>query len=197
MEIGHGDRTGTAVALTFHGAGDGALARQVLTIVDRAGVKVTVLAVGTWLRAEPATAKAFLAAGHEVGNHTMNHLSMRGLSSATAQREIEGCRAELVRVSGSAQRWFRASGTQYTTARIRAAAGRSGYSHCLSYDVDGLDWQDPSAATVVRAVLNGTKPGSVVSLHLGHRVTVEALPQILSGLRRSGLRAVGVSELLA
>jgi len=197
VEIGHGDRTGTAVALTFHGAGDGALARQLLTILDRAGVRATVLAVGTWLRAEPATARAFLAAGHEIGNHTMNHLAMRGLSGATADREIEGCRAELQRVTGSAQRWFRASGTQYTTARIRAAAGRSGYSHCLSYDVDGLDWQDPSAATVVRAVLGGTRPGSVVSLHLGHRVTIEALPQILAGLQRTGLRAVGVSELLA
>jgi len=197
VEVGHGSRTGTAVALTFHGAGDSALARELLAVLDRARVRVTVLAVGTWLRAEPATARAFLAAGHEIGNHTLSHLEMKSLSTATTDQEIEGCRAELIRVTGSAQRWFRPSGTQHTTARIRAAAGRAGYRNCLSYDVDGLDWQDPPAATVVSAVLDGTRPGSVVSLHLGHRNTVEAMPAILRGLQRAGLRAVGVSELLA
>ncbi len=197
VEVGNGPRTGNAIALTFHGAGDGALARELLALVDRAGVTVTVLAVGTWLQQQPATARAFLASGHELGNHTMNHLEMKQLSAATAEREIEGCRAELEKVTGSPQRWFRASGTQHTTARIRAAAGRAGYQRCLSYDVDGLDWQDPSAATVTAAVLDGATAGSVVSLHLGHRVTVEALPAILTGLRRKRLTAVGVSQLLA
>lgn len=197
MEVGSGPRTGNAIALTFHGAGDGALARELLALVDRAGVTVTVLAVGTWLKQQPATARAFLASGHELGNHTMNHLEMKQLSATTAEREIEGCRAELEKVTGSPQRWFRASGTQHTTARIRAAAGRAGYQRCLSYDVDGLDWQDPSASTVTAAVLDGATAGSVVSLHLGHRVTVEALPAILTGLRRKRLTAVGVSQLLA
>jgi len=197
VEVGSGPRTGNAIALTFHGAGDGALARELLALVDRAGVTVTVLAVGTWLKQQPATARAFLASGHELGNHTMNHLEMKQLSATTAEREIEGCRAELEKVTGSPQRWFRASGTQHTTARIRAAAGRAGYQRCLSYDVDGLDWQDPSASTVTAAVLDGATAGSVVSLHLGHRVTVEALPAILTGLRRKRLTAVGVSQLLA
>jgi len=197
VEVGNGPRTGNAIALTFHGAGDGALARELLALVDRAGITITVLAVGTWLQQQPATARAFLASGHELGNHTMNHLEMKQLSATTAEREIEGCRAELEKVTGSPQRWFRASGTQHTTARIRAAAGRAGYKRCLSYDVDGLDWQDPSAATVTAAVLDGATAGSVVSLHLGHRVTVEALPAILTGLRRKRLTAVGVSQLLA
>ncbi len=197
VEVGNGPRTGNAIALTFHGAGDGALARELLALVDGAGITITVLAVGTWLQQQPATARAFLASGHELGNHTMNHLEMKQLSATTAEREIEGCRAELEKVTGSPQRWFRASGTQHTTARIRAAAGRAGYKRCLSYDVDGLDWQDPSAATVTAAVLDGATAGSVVSLHLGHRVTVEALPAILTGLRRKRLTAVGVSQLLA
>jgi peptidoglycan/xylan/chitin deacetylase (PgdA/CDA1 family) len=66
----------------------------------------------------------------------------------------------------------------------------------VSYDVDGLDWQDPPTATVVKAVLDGVRRGSIVSLHLGHQVTVAALPQILSGLTAQRLEPVTLSELL-
>jgi peptidoglycan/xylan/chitin deacetylase (PgdA/CDA1 family) len=66
----------------------------------------------------------------------------------------------------------------------------------VSYDVDGLDWQDPQPATVRQAVLDNVQPGSIVSLHLGHRVTVEALPQILAGLAAKKLTPVTLSELL-
>jgi peptidoglycan/xylan/chitin deacetylase (PgdA/CDA1 family) len=63
--------------------------------------------------------------------------------------------------------------------------------------IDGLDWQDPPAATVVRAVLDGVRPGSIVSLHLGHQVTIAALPRILAGLSIKRLQPVTLTELLA
>ena len=96
----------------------------------------------------------------------------------------------------AAGRWFRASGTQATTPTIRRAAARAGYDRCISYDVDGLDWQDPSTSTVVRAVLDGARGGSIISLHLGHPVTVAALPEILDGLRARSLQPVTLTELL-
>lgn len=197
VEVGHGPRDKPLVALTFHGAGDPALGRALLAELAKAGTHVTVLAVGTWLDEQPDTARAVLDGGHELGNHTWHHQPMRQLGATQAYAEVVGCAERLRKVTGSAQRWFRASGTQHTTPTIRAAAGKAGYRTCLSYDVDSLDWQDPSAATVERAVLGNVQNGSVVSLHLGHRVTLTTLPAILSGLSRKGLRPVTVSELLA
>ncbi len=49
---------------------------------------------------------------------------------------------------------------------------------------------------MTRAVLRAVRPGSIVSLHLGHAGTVSALPGVLAGLRDRGLRAVTVSELV-
>ena len=45
-------------------------------------------------------------------------------------------------------------------------------------------------------VLDAVRPGCIVSMHLGRPGTAEALPEILDGLRRRGLRAVTVTELL-
>jgi peptidoglycan/xylan/chitin deacetylase (PgdA/CDA1 family) len=196
-EVGHGPRTRPEVALTFHGAGELATARAVLAELHRAGARVTVLAVGTWLASEPSAARMVLDGGHELGNHTEHHLAMRRLDGAAAYAEIEGCAQRLRRLTGGQGRWFRASGTQHTTPTIRRAAARAGYATCLSYDVDSLDWTDPAPGTVVAAVLGGARPGSVVSMHLGHQVTVRALPAVLEGLRRRGLRPVPVGELLA
>lgn len=196
VEVSHGSRSVPRVALTFHGNGDPALARTLLDQIERAGARISVFVVGTWLVSHPEMAPRILQGRHDLGNHTMHHKPMRQLGAAEADREVGDCAAILRRTAGSPGRWFRASGTQQTTPVIRAAAAASGYSTCVSYDVDGLDWKDPSAATVRRAVLDTVKPGSIVSLHLGHPVTVAALPSILSGLSAKRLQPVTLTELL-
>jgi peptidoglycan/xylan/chitin deacetylase (PgdA/CDA1 family) len=196
-ELVHGKRSVPTVALTFHGAGDPAIARAVLQELERAAVRGTVLAVGTWLDAEPAMADRVLSGGHELGNHTQHHYPMRGLNAVSAHQEIVECGRTLRRLTGSQGRWFRASGTQHTTRIIRAAAAHAGYAQCLSYDVDSLDWTDPGPDAIVHAVLGNARGGSIISLHLGHRGTVAALPRLLDGLRGKGLRAATVGELVA
>jgi len=194
----HGPRSQSAVALTFHGAGPASLCRQALAVVASAQARITVLAVGTWLRQNPALAAAIVDAGHDLGNHTWSHLPMRRLHAPEARREIERAAELLERLTGSRGRWFRPSGTPRSTPTIRAAAARSGYERCLAYDVDPLDYTDPGADLVVRRVLGAARPGSIISisLHLGHPGTVEALPRLLDGLSERGLRSVSMTTLV-
>ncbi|WP_211245636.1 polysaccharide deacetylase family protein [Actinomadura oligospora] len=195
-EIAHGVRTARAVALTFHGSGDPALARRLLREVDAAGARVTVMAVGRWLDEEPGTARAFLDNGHELGNHTQNHRDIDAMSEADSHAEIARCAERLKRLTGTAGVWFRPSQTRHASRRVRAQAATLGYRGCLSYDVDSLDFTDPGAPAITRKVLREVRGGSVVSMHLGHSGTVEALPVLLDGLRSRGLRAVTASELM-
>lgn len=197
VEIVHGPATATGVALTFHGAGDPALALQLLSAVRAASAHITVLAVGTWLEQNPTMAQRILDDGHELGNHTYHHLTMPNLGAAADDTEITRCAQVLRALTGSQGRWFRPSGTTRATPRILAAAGRAGYAECLSFDVDPLDYTDPGSATVVARLLAAVRPGSIVSLHLGHAGTVQAMPAILDGLRGRGLPAVSMSTLMA
>ncbi|TJZ41884.1 polysaccharide deacetylase family protein [Streptomyces piniterrae] len=195
-QIVHGPRDGHAVALTFHGSGDPQLATALLTEAERAGARVTVLAVGDWLDEQPAMARRILDGGHELGNHTMHHRAICALPAAEAYAEIRQCADRLRRLTGSAGSWFRPSRARRATDLVTRLARQAGYPHVLSYDLDSLDAADPGAPAVQRTVLDGTAPGSVVSLHLGHAGTVAALPPILDGLRRRGLRAVTTTELV-
>ena len=184
-----------AVALTFHGDGPVAMATALLAAAENAGARLTVLAVGRWLGENPQMAKRILNGGHELGNHTDRHIDIDGLSPAGAFAEVENCAAKLEKLTGSRGRWFRPSQTQHANATVIAAAARAGYPTVLAYDLDSLDYTDPGADAVVRNVLSAVRGGDVVSMHLGHQGTIEALPRILDGLRTRGLRAVTASEL--
>jgi peptidoglycan/xylan/chitin deacetylase (PgdA/CDA1 family) len=195
-DIANGRRDSDLVALTFHGAGDLALTAQVLEIARMRGASITVFAVGQWLAANPAVGRTITAAGHDLGNHTWSHPSLTSLSLAEATREIQRGADAVSSSVGSAGLLFRPSGTATSTATIRTAATAAGYARCISYDVDSLDYTDPGAAAVRTRTLNAVTGGSIVSLHLGHAGTVEALPGILDGLAAKKLQAVTVTRLL-
>lgn len=184
------------MALTFHGAGDPALAVRLLTEAEHAGAAVTVLAVGTWLQAHPEMAARVLQGGHALGNHTYTHPTLHRLSDSGIRSEVSRCAALLRRLTGSPGAAFRPSGGTSITPPMVAAATASGYSLVLGFDVDPADYLDPGASAVASRVLAQAKPGSIVSLHLGHLGTVEALPRILSGLRSRGLQPVTATRLV-
>ncbi|MFF9848540.1 polysaccharide deacetylase family protein [Streptomyces litmocidini] len=196
-EIAHGPRDRPRVALTFHGQGDPALARRLLDQAEKAGARVTVLAVGSWLDQHPDMARRVLDGGHDLGNHTQHHIDVNAMTEAGALAEIEACADRLRRLTGSVGTWFRPSRTRNAAPAVLRAARRAGYPHVLSYDVDSLDFTSPGAAAVVRNVTGPVRAGSVVSLHFGYPDTAAALPLLLADLDRRGLSAVTTTELLS
>jgi peptidoglycan/xylan/chitin deacetylase (PgdA/CDA1 family) len=196
-QVVHGPRDRTQVALTFHGQGPASMADALLAEAEKAGARVTVLAVGTWLGQYPQIARRILSGGHDLGNHTMHHLDIKAMDASGTYAEIEGCAQRLHALTGSIGRWFRPSQTQYTTPLIEQQASKVGYPTCVSYDVDSLDYTDPGPDAVVSNVLGLTRPGSIISLHFGHSGTVTALPAIVRGLTSRGLHPVTLTKLLS
>ena len=173
------------------------MAEALLAEAERAGARVSVLAVGTWLEQYPQIARRILGGGHDLGNHTMHHLDIAAMDASAAYAEIAACAQRLRTLTGSAGRWFRPSQTHYATPLIEREARRAGYQTCVSYDVDSLDYTDPGPDAVVSTVLGQARPGSIVSMHFGHSGTVTALPAILRGLTSRGLRPVTLTSLLS
>jgi peptidoglycan/xylan/chitin deacetylase (PgdA/CDA1 family) len=196
-EVDHAANGRQQVALTFHGDGDPKLAEALLKQAEAGGARLTVLAVGRWLGQQPEMARRVLDGGHELGNHTENHVDITRLSPAAAFAEVQACAERLRKLTGSPGVWFRPSQTQHADPMLVAQARRAGYRTVLSYDVDPLDYQDPPAASIADRLLGSVHPGAVVSLHLGHRGTVAALPAVLAGLKSRGLAAVTASELFS
>lgn len=196
VEIASGPANRRRVALTFHGAGEVALARQILQIAQAKHAHITVLVVGTWLAENPHIAAEILAGGHELGNHTWSHQDINSMTQDGMRQEVTRCRDLLEQTAGTPGSYFRQSQSPTATDQLKRVAGAAGYRVCLSYSLDSMDWTDPGT-DAVRSNTAAATAGSIVSMHLGHRDTVEALPGILDDLAARGLSAVTVSALLA
>ena len=195
-DIFHGRRNRPEVAITFHGSGDLVIARKILAIAKKTSTPISVMAVGVWLNANPSMGHEIVDAGNELGNHTYSHKTMTLLTLKEAKAEVAKGKAAVTKAVGTPGKWFRPSGTLKSNSIIRAAAGASGYSHCLVYDVDSLDYTDPSAKAIVSNCLKSVQNGSIIGMHFGHAHTVSALPLLITALHARNLTPVTVSQLL-
>lgn len=195
-DIQHGSRSVKKVALTFHGAGAPDYADPLLKLFKSTGTRVSVFAVGTWLVNEPSIAARIVGEGHDLGNHTMTHTQMKTISAKRVDAEIKGCADELTKLIGNHGAWFRPSGTQFSTSTIRKAAVKHGYGQCISYEVDSEDFKDVSKAKFLSNVMNNVQNGSIISMHFGHKVTLDGMPTLLEKLHGAGLQPVTLTELL-
>jgi peptidoglycan/xylan/chitin deacetylase (PgdA/CDA1 family) len=186
------------VALTFHTDGPTSMVTAVLDLVEARDLVVTTFIVGSWLEANPAMGARIADGGHEIANHTTTHPPFESLTPAQMATEIQGCRAVLEQDTGTPGRWFRPSGTDNgidpPSAATLAAAGAAGYT-VIGYDVDPADYRDPGARAVVDRTLAATVGGSIISLHMGHQGTIDAVEAILDGLEAKGLRPVSLTTL--
>lgn len=183
------------VALTFHGTGPVSITRDVMDILTAHGAHATVFAIGRWLAAKPEVARIILDAGNELGNHTWSHPALSTYGPQAMYTEIVRCRDEIEKLTGTPGAFFRQSQGRIATKQERIQAGRAGYARILNYDVDSTDWKGTPPATIRKAVSAAT-PGSIISLHLGRRNTVAALPGVLDDLAARGLTGVTGTELL-
>lgn len=194
--IDHGNPAVNTVAFTFHLSGEAHLITELLDLLKSRSVAITAFAVGSWITAHPAITKRLVADGHELANHTENHLSMNKLTRQQLSDEIVQCGQAILPFIGSIGRWFRPSATVVPKQLILEETGRAGYPISVGYDVDSMDYKDPGSSAIVANVKNAIHPGAIVSFHFGHQGTIEAFPRILDHLAKVNLQPVTVGTLL-
>jgi peptidoglycan-N-acetylglucosamine deacetylase len=170
---------------------------QMLDILKQNDVKATFFWVGQALQANPEIAKQVVAEGHAIGNHTWHHWYKK-MDAATAKSEIERTSELIYKITGVKTSLFRPPGGFLNNGL--ATYAKSQKNSVIMWSLTSAD-TDPRAKpqAFVNNVLKGAKPGAIVLMHDGggdrHR-TVQALPQIISGLKQQGYRFVTVPELL-
>jgi peptidoglycan/xylan/chitin deacetylase (PgdA/CDA1 family) len=174
-----GGRTGRLVALTFDD-GPSRYTRAVAAELLRARARGTFFLVGERLGYWPGALRAETSVG-VLGDHTWSHAWLARLNARQLRAEVERTTAAEFDRTGRRVLLFRPPYGVRTAAADRLLR-RLGMLQVL-WDVDG---------TVGRI-----RPGSIVLLHDTRPETPSLVRAILAQLRRRGLRAVTVPELLA
>lgn len=184
------------VALTFDD-GPGPNTPAVLAELKKAGVPATFFVIGRNVKENPEVLRQVVAEGHEVGVHTWNHPDMTTLKADQQKTEIETTAGEILSAAGVAGRLFRAPYGAVDPGVLKRAEDAKLLS--VLWDVDTLDWTNPSAEQIVQSAVSGAQPGSIILLHDGggdRASTVAAVPRIIKELRAKGFEFATVGDLV-
>lgn len=183
------------VALTFDD-GPTPYTLQILEILKARNVKATFFMVGDNIKRHPAIAKAVVAGGFELGNHTMHHPLPDKLTDAALQEELAGTSKLITALTGKPPSMFR-SPYGSRSKRFFAEAAREDMK-VVFWNVDPYDWKHPTPDGMVAEIVSALKPGAIILLHDGggnRTRTVLALPPLLDEIERRGYEIVLVSEI--
>lgn len=182
------------IALTFDlGWGD-QNTQEIVETLKRYDAKATFFVTGAWAEQYPEMIAEIAGGGHEIGNHSTNHIKMTGIPKSRSSSEIRETEGIVKKLSGVVTVLFRPPYGEYDNALI-AAAGDIGYKS-IQYDVDSMDWRGISEDDIADRVLRGAAGGSIVLFHNNAPNTPGALCRIIEELRKDGYRFVTVSDML-
>ena len=196
----------TKIALTFDDGPDPLYTPQVLEILHREQVLATFFIVGLNGDLNSQLLQRIVDEGHEIGNHTFTHPNVAMISPQLLSLELNATERLFESRLGRRSVLFRPPYAEdvepETPEQVKPLllTGDLGY-YTIGMQIDPNDWQNPGVDQIVQATIEGAVrgEGNVVLLHDsgGDRAqTVEALPQIIAGLRARGFQLVLVSDLL-
>jgi peptidoglycan/xylan/chitin deacetylase (PgdA/CDA1 family) len=191
------------VALTFDGGGNADGVKGVLALLRREHVNATFFLTGHFVKSYPALARA-IGRRYPVGNHTVNHVDLRRLSTAAATREIAQAERMIRRATRRDPRPYFRFPYGARNARTLRIADRLGYAS-VRWTVDTWGWMGTSQQSIggaVRRVVDHLVPGEIVLMHLGSsrdRSTIDtkALPGVIRAVRARGYRFVTLAGIRA
>lgn len=188
------DRDDKKVAISFDAAWGNEQTDTLLKILKEKNVTATFFLVGDWVDKYPESVKKIAQMGHDVENHSDTHPYMTKLSSEQMQSEIKNCNEKIKTITGKSPTLLRPPYGDYNNQVVNAVKEQGMY--CVQWDIDSLDWKDPTPQKMVDKITSKLQSGSIILMHNGAKNTPQALPQIIDAVRAQGYEFVPISEII-
>lgn len=159
-----GDDLVQELAFTFDDGPDPDYTPALLDLLDRHGAKAVFFVVGKQARKNPELLREIRRRGHEIGNHTANHVNSWFVSPVRLRREILATSAAVEAATGEPTRYFRPPWGRLNLFSL-AVARRTGHEIVL-WTFDAGDWKPGDrAGEVAAAITERIQNGAIVLLH--------------------------------
>lgn len=177
------DTSEKKIYLTFDAGYENGNTPLILDALRKHNAPATFFVVGNFISDNPDLVKRIVAEGHTVGNHTMTHPDMSGISSKESfQKQLNDVEELYTSVTGEKMtRFYRPPRGVYSTENLKMAKemGYSTFFWSLAY-VDWIQEQQPSREEAFEKLLSRIHPGAIVLLHNTSSTNGQILDELLS-----------------
>lgn len=188
------------IALTFDDGPDLNKTPEILSLLKKYQAKATFFVVGNRVEKFPEIVKQAFLDGHEIGNHSFDHVSFENISRTKLLNELTRTQDTIYLAIGQKPTLFRPPGGSYNESAVNICKDNQLLMVLWSWDQDTKDWTTPGVNKIVNKVLNNVDNGDIVLMHdyvYNSTQTVDALKIILPELIKRGYSFVTVSDLLS
>lgn len=152
---------GKTLYLTFDDGPIPGLTDWVLDELKLKGAKATFFCVGENITKHPDLFKRIVEEGHQIGNHTQNHLNGWETESSVYLNNVQVCQEAIIS-QGCQTHFFR---PPYGRLRWQQKRQLSNYK-VVMWDVLSKDYlQTIAPETVLKESIKATEPGSIIVFH--------------------------------
>ena len=192
-----------AVAITIDDGPDPQVTGPVLDLLEEHAATATFFCIGERVERHRALARAIVARGHEIANHSYRHLmSFSLLGPRAVAREIARAQTAIGEATGETPRFFRAP-AGLRNPFLDPALSRANLQ-LVSWTRRGFDTVNGSAGRVLGSLTRDLRGGDILLLHDGHAartpagapVILEVLPELLRALRKAELAPIALHTAL-
>ncbi len=188
------ERGDMKISLTFDAAWENSNTQQLIDILAEYDAYATFFVTGDWADRCADDVKALSDAGHEIQNHSDQHPHVKGANVNELISDTKAASLKIKDITGKEPTLYRAPYGEYDNSLITTVQGMG--MTVIQWDVDSLDWKEPTPEEITKKVVGSVKSGSIVLFHNDLANTTEALPQVLEQLSAQGYEFVPVSELI-
>lgn len=191
------------VALTFDDGPHPLYTPKILEILRHHQAHATFFLLGRNAEQHPQLLSRMSADGHTIGNHSYDHRQMFLAPGKQIRGEMVRTSEIIEDITGQRPRFFRPPRglSGWRALRLASQLGM----RTVFWTFSPKDWTQPGADRIAQRVLSKARDGSIVLLHDAkfddpeedRSQTIDALPEIIAGLRAQGFRLLTLGELLS
>ncbi|MBO5371507.1 MAG: polysaccharide deacetylase family protein [Lachnospiraceae bacterium] len=179
------------IALTFDDGPNADYTGILLEELKKRDVQATFFLLGKQAESEPDIVRQIKKDGHNIGNHSYEHVNLQNLSDEAAIEQVNKTNEVIYEITGEYPIFIRPpfgswkSNLDYETDMIE-----------VLWDIDPLDWNTHNADAVANRVIDKVEDNDIILLHDASKSSVEAAVKIVDELQKDGYEFVTVEELL-
>lgn len=192
----NGSANRKVVALTFDDGPDANITPKILDVLKQNNTKASFFFIGEKVMENKDVVKRAYADGNLVLSHSFDHPDLSTKSEAVIDKQIKDTETAIYNIIGKKPALMRPPYGNTNDLILKVAARNN--LKIVIWSIDTLDWSQKEKANITKNVLDNVRPGEIILMHSNEdkKTTLEALPDIISGLKDKGYSIVTLSELL-
>ncbi len=182
----------------------------ILKTLKEEHVPATFFVIGKRVKESPDIVRRIIDEGHEVGNHTQDHIRLDTLSEKQVRNEILNCQTNVRRATGRGMKFLRPPGMRFNATVLKVVkelgyitigwnVGAKDFIPTVkegTYDLAQIKAMKVSPEVITQRVLKQVQSGSIILLH-DNPVTAQAIKTMIEQLKAQGYTFRSTTEMLA